>query len=230
MHGLSIILPIHNESVMLGESVRKAKDFMDRQGIGYEIIIAEDGSSDGSRKIAASLESGRVRVISSAKRLGRGATLCNAIRDSVFPVVMYMDIDLSASLQSIPDLLSEMENGADIAVGSRHIAGSIVNRGLIRDIVSRAYNLLARSLCRSRVHDHQCGFKAFRKEAVLPLLNEVKASHWFWDTELLVRAQRKGMEVREVAVRWNGTRHTKVNLISDILDMGWSLARLSLSR
>jgi hypothetical protein len=106
------------------------------------------------------------------------------------------------------------------------LSESNVERSGTRHIASKTYNFMVRALLGSKVKDHQCGFKAFRREPLLQLLDEVGASHWFWDTELFVRASRRGYRIKEIPVDWKGGRETKVRLLKDSFDMGWQIISL----
>jgi len=216
---ISVIVPVHNEARTLAANMAELGRALD--AFDYEIIIAEDGSTDGSAAVAEKLKSKKIIVLSSPKRLGRGASLRNAILSSRGDVVIYTDADLSTDLRSLKPLVDEVRKGSDISTGSRLIPGSIIHgRNFIREFLSRSYNLLLRLLFRTKIHDHQCGFKAFRKKAILPLLDEVEAKHWFWDSELLIRAQKKGLKVSEIPVEWKDRAGSSVRLQSDIIGMG----------
>ncbi|MEW6036066.1 MAG: glycosyltransferase [Candidatus Micrarchaeota archaeon] len=226
---LSVIVPVHNEAKILASTIRALSAAMDALG-DYEIIISEDGSTDGTPRIAKGLASGNVRVISSGKRLGRGLSLSNAMRAARGDIVIYMDADLAADLGSTRRLVSEIEKGADISTGSRLLPGSeVVGRSRLRDFFSRGYNIFLRLLFRTSVRDHQCGFKAFRKSSILPLVAEVKDRHWFWDSELMIRAQDRGMKIAEIPIRWTDRKESGVKLESDIIYMGLAAVRLRLA-
>jgi len=155
-----------------------------------------------------------IRVIHSKERLGKGKALAGAIGVARYPIVIYTDVDLAGGL-GFGRLIAGVEGGAAISTGSRLVPGASAQRGMLRELASRAYNLLVRLLFGSRIHDHQCGFKAFRKSAVLPLLWEVEDEHWFWDTELLLRAQANGLKVEEFPIRWKEGKGSKVRLLED---------------
>ncbi|MGA2524901.1 MAG: hypothetical protein ABSF65_12230, partial [Candidatus Bathyarchaeia archaeon] len=116
--------------------------------------------------------------------------------------------------------------GYEVSTGSRMLPESKVERSTRRSISSKSYNFLVRHMLGSKVRDHQCGFKAFKKEAFLALLGEVKATHWFWDTEILVRAQRHGFKVKEIPVEWTSGKGTKVNFAKDSWNMFWQVTGL----
>ena len=218
---LSIIVPIHNEATVLANSMPKIIDATARITPFYEIIIAEDGSGDRSYEIAKKISKAKpaIRVLHSGRRLGRGQALKRAIRMSKGKIVVYMDVDLSSDLKYLKPLVGRIEDGASIATGSRLMKDSKATRPVKRNVASKGYNALVRLLLGSNLHDHQCGFKAFRKKDVLPLLEKVKDNHWFWDTEILVRAQKEGMRVDEIPIEWAHGRFTKVDFNRDVLYM-----------
>lgn len=230
---ISVVIPVHNEARVLAAGIARLKKALDSLGTEYEVIISEDGSTDGSTGIAKKLadgSSGKIRLLASEKRLGRGISLANAIRSARGDIVVYTDADLATDLGHLGELVREIDGGMDIVTGSRLLPGSVVEgRHFVREFFSRGYNLLLRILFRTSVRDHQCGFKAFRKSAVIPLLDEVKDKHWFWDSELLIRAQRKGLKVSEIPVRWSDRKQSGVNLQTDIPYMGLAALKLRLS-
>ncbi len=139
----------------------------------------------------------------------------------------YMDADLSSSLKFLKRLIHGVESGAAISTGSRLMPSSHTLRPALRDVFSRSYNLMVRKILGSKLHDHQCGFKAFDLAQVLPLLNEVEDTHWFWDTELLVRAQKNGLKVDEFPIVWTqNAPDSKVRLRKDVLYMGRKIFEL----
>jgi len=226
---VSIVLPAYNEADKLEEAVEKVTKAIREFARSYEIIIAEDGSTDGTDKVAASLSERfpALKHLHGEKRLGRGAALKNAFKKSGGEVLVYMDIDLATDIRHLKSLVDAIEEeGYDFATGSRMLPESKVERSLSRLIASKSYNFLVRGLLGSKVKDHQCGFKAFRREPLMQLLDEVTARHWFWDTEILVRASRKGYKIKEIPVEWKSGWKTKVNLRRDSFTMTWQLIKL----
>jgi len=127
----------------------------------------------------------------------------------------------------LPDIINSVANeGYDIAIGSRRMKNSKAKRDFRRLLPSIIYNWLVRFVLNSKVHDHQCGFKAFKKDRITSILNEVSDNHWFWDTEVLVRAQRKGYKIKEIPVEWKESVSTKVNVIMDANNMGKKIFQL----
>jgi hypothetical protein len=128
-------------------------------------------------------------------------------------------------MKHLPALISAIRDGSDVSTGSRLLPSSDIVRTRGREIASRSYNFLVRLFLSSRIYDHQCGFKAFNRDRILPLLPAIRSDHWFWDTELLVRAQRRGYTVREFPVRWRAGKGTTVRM-KDVLEMGTAIIRL----
>lgn len=226
---ISVVFPAYNEAGSLELAVDKVSQALNEFTHSYEIIIAEDGSTDGTDKLAASLAEKYpfVKHIHREKRLGRGTALKNAFKQSRGVVLVYMDLDLATDLKHLKTLVEAVEfQGYALATGSRMLHESKAKRSGTRNIASKTYNFMVRTVLGSKVKDHQCGFKAFRREQLMQLLDEVGASHWFWDTEILVRAYRRGYKIKEVPVSWNGGRETKVRLFKDSLNMGWQIFSL----
>jgi len=219
---VSLVLPAYNEVNYLTPAVEKTMQALDQFTDSYEIIIAEDGSTDGtaerSRELAEKYP--RVKHIHRDARLGRGTALNNAFRQSSGEVLAYMDLDLATDLKHLKPLIDAIAlEGYDFATGSRLMPESKAERSFTRGFSSKTYNYLVRHLLGSKLHDHQCGFKAFKREPLFAVVGEVEATHWFWDTELMVRANLHGYKIKEIAVDWKSGKDTKVNLAKD----SWSM-------
>ncbi len=162
----------------------------------------------------------------SDERLGRGRALNRAFKASHGEILGYIDVDLATEMRHLRELIQSIRDGYDFATGSRMLPQSNVKRPLKRGFASKGFNFFTRLLLGSKLYDHQCGFKSFKREALFALLDEVKDTHWFWDTELFVRAQRAGFKVKEFPVEWRHGGATKVDLIKDVLGMGSQILRL----
>lgn len=224
---LTAVIPVYNDRESLENAIPRSIEILAAIDPRFELIIAEDGSTDGSAGVAREWEGldPRVRLMHSDTRLGRGRALMQAFSAAGGDIVCYYDVDLATDITHLPGLIGAIREGCDIATGSRLMPGSDIRRSGGRELASRGYNLLVRAILRSTLHDHQCGFKAFRKERLLPLLGSVRDTHWFWDTEVLVRAQARGYRVRELPVRWREGRGTTVRH-NDVFSMGRSILRL----
>ena len=172
-------------------------------------------------------EDDRVRHLHSDERLGRGGALEFAFADAAGDTLVYFDTDLATDMRHLEELVESVRSGEyDVATGSRWLPGHAADRPAKRGIPSKGFNALVRLLLRSDLRDHQCGFKAVSREAFERLREDVEDTHWFWDTELLVRAQREGLAVTEFPVEWEPKGDTKVDLVRDVLGMGSSIVRL----
>ncbi len=225
----SVVLPAYNEVDYLYPAVEKTIQALDSFLDSYEVIIAEDGSTDGTAERSEELAQKYpcVRHIHRDQRQGRGTALNNAFKQSNGAVLAYMDLDLATDIGYLKPLIESISSeGYDFSTGSRMLKESRAERTFSRSLSSKTYNWIVRHILGSRLHDHQCGFKAFKREPLLKLLDEVEAKHWFWDTELMVRAHRRGYKVKEIAVDWRSGKDTKVNLAKDSWNMFWQIIRL----
>jgi len=226
---ICIIIPVYNGKKWLSDSVNAVKGAMLSLNRDYGLIIAEDGSTDGSFELAKSLEGEHVRVVHSDKRLGKGNAIGKAILSTKSDIVVFIDVDLSANLRYLGLIILAVEQGADIAIASRLVKGSkIHNTRLMRGFLSRIYNLFIRLLFRTGISDHQCGFKGFRRASIVSLLGNIRNGGWFWDTELIVRAKRKELKITEIPIEWTDSRESSMNLFYDIPSMAFAAIRLRL--
>lgn len=224
---VTAVIPVYNDREGLREAIPRSIEALAAIDPGFELIVAEDGSSDGSAEEVRLWEQrdSRVRLLHSDARQGRGRALSRAFRAAEGRIVCYYDVDLATDISHLPELIGTIRQGADIATGSRLMPESSIQRSRGREVASRGYNLLVRTILGSRVYDHQCGFKAFKRDRLLELLPAVRDTHWFWDTEVLVRAQRRNFLVTEIPVRWREGSGTTVKK-NDVFRMGRSILRL----
>jgi glycosyltransferase AglD len=221
---ITAIIPVFNDRPSLEIALNVSLETLSGITREFEIIVAEDGSTDGSTEFVRQYETqdSRVRLLHHDERLGRGRALNQAIHESKGTIVCYYDVDLATDMQHLPALISAIRNGSDISTGSRLLPASDIVRSEGREIASRSYNFLVRLFLGSRIYDHQCGFKAFNRERILPLLPTIRSNHWFWDTEILVRAQQAGYRVVELPVRWRAGKGTTVRF-RDVFEMGTAI-------
>jgi glycosyltransferase involved in cell wall biosynthesis len=229
---IDIVIPVYNEQNALEGSVRRLHAFLkDELPFDWRIIIADNASTDATPGIARALafELGRVTAVRLEAK-GRGRALRRAWSASDADVLAYMDVDLSSDLRALLPLVASLISGhSEVAIGSRLAAGSRVTRGGKREFISRSYNHLLRLVLRARFSDAQCGFKALRADAARELLPLVEDDGWFFDTELLVLAQRRGMRIHEVAVDWIDDPDSRVDIVGTALTDLRGVARLRLA-
>jgi putative flippase GtrA len=218
---VEIVVPVYNEALHLVERVTELRRFLDRSFPFRALVTVVDNASTDDTFVVAS-ELARVTPGVAAMHLprkGRGYALRTAWSTSTAPVVAYMDVDLSTSLSALLPLVAPLLSGqSDVAIGTRLARGSHVVRGPKRELISRAYNLLLRLSLRGRFSDAQCGFKALRRESVLQLLPLVQDDEWFFDTELLVTAERLGLRISEVPVDWVDDPDSRVQILHTALN------------
>jgi len=228
---VSVVLPAYNEEATIERTVRTTLDTLAAflPANAFEVIIAEDGCDDRTPEIADRLaaEDTRVRHVHSDDRLGRGGALEYAFAAADGDTLVYFDTDLATDMRHLEELVERVRSGtADVATGSRWMPENVADRPAKRGVPSRVYNGLVRLFLRSPLRDHQCGFKALSRDAFERLHDDVEDEHWFWDTELLVRAHRAGLEVAEFPVEWEPKGDTKVDLVRDVFGMGSQILRL----
>ncbi len=212
---VDVVIPVYNEADQLAASVTGLRTYLDtRFPFTFTITIADNASSDGTWQIASDLAAAQPGVNAvHLEQKGRGRALRAAWSESSATVVAYMDVDLATDLDALLPLVAPLLSGhSDLAVGTRLAPGAHVVRGARREFISRGYNLLLRSALRTSCTDAQCGFKAMRREAALSLLPLVQDEEWFFDTELLVAAQRMGLRIHEVPVHWVDDTDSRVEL------------------
>lgn len=216
---LNVTIPVFNEERRLERGIRRLAPFLaERMTCDYELVIADNASTDGTGEIARRLaaEFPRVRVVRLAAK-GRGGALRQVWSTSDAEVCSYMDVDLSADLESFPELVRAVASGgADLAVGSRLLQTGGTQRSWQREVLSRGYNGLLRAAFGVRFSDAQCGFKAISRRAAQMLLPLVENNHWFFDTELLVLAERAGFRIQDLPVHWREDRDSTVKVLRTV--------------
>ena len=215
---LDVVIPCLNEERALPASVRRLHEFMTSNLPDYDwgIVVADNGSTDGTLAAAEALSRDfpQVRCIRLEQR-GRGRALRRAWIDSAADIVAYMDVDLSTDLAQLPLLVSAVANGrCQIAIGSRLLPNSqVIGRTLKREITSRGYSLLFRAMFFTSFRDAQCGFKAVSRRAADDLAPLVEDNGWFFDSELLILAQKCGYPILELPVRWTDDPDSRVRIL-----------------
>ena len=229
---IDIVVPVYNEEAGLEASIRRLHAFLsDELPYAWRIVIADNASTDATLAIARALafELDNTAVCH-LDRKGRGRALRATWLASDADVLAYMDVDLSTDLRALLPLVSALVSGhSEVAIGSRLAPGARVKRGPKREFISRAYNRILRLALRARFSDAQCGFKAIRADAARRLLPAIEDDGWFFDTELLVLAQRRGMRIHEVAVDWVDDPDSRVDIVSTALTDLRGVARLGLA-
>jgi putative flippase GtrA len=225
---LDVVIPVYNEEAQLAASVERVLAHLATLPWSFRVTIADNASTDQTVLIARRLSHTHpeVQVVHLAEK-GRGRALKRVWSASESDVLVYMDVDLSTDLAALLPLVAPLVSGhSDLAIGSRLSRHSRVTRGVKRELISRSYNLLLRQTLRARFSDAQCGFKAVRREAARELLPLVEDDAWFFDTELLVVAERAGLRIHEVPVDWVDDPDSSVDIVRTAVDDLKGVARL----
>jgi len=218
---VDIVIPVLNEAQVLERSVRTVREFLRAHlPYAYQIVIVDNSSLDGTadigRRLAADLPD--VTFLHLDQR-GRGRALRHAWTRSDADVLCYMDVDLSTELEALPPLVDAVLNeGYDIATGSRLMKESRITRSLNRELISRCYNIFVKAILFTSFSDAQCGFKAVSRKVVDEIVPEIKDESWFFDTELLVLAEKQGYTIKDIPVRWVEDDDSRVKIVPTAWD------------
>jgi glycosyltransferase involved in cell wall biosynthesis len=234
MKSVDLVIPCYNEERVLAESVGRLKAWA-AANLPYKwrVVVADNASTDGTLAVAQRLaaEDPDAVAVVHLDRKGRGRALKRAWLESNADAMCYMDVDLSTDLEMITPLLAGvLDEGCDVAYGSRVSRGSDVERSLKREINSRGYIAFIKLLFWTKFADAQCGFKAITHDAAQQLLPHVQDGEWFFDTELLILAEKGGYRLKEVPVKWVEDPDSRVKFPQDIIKMATQLIKLRLRR
>ena len=227
---VEVVVPVHNEQHVLETSIWRLHGYLTVSfPFSFRITIADNASADATWLLAKRLAEQLPGVWAvHVPQKGRGRALRQVWSASDAAVVAYMDVDLSTGLEALLPLVAPLVSGhSDLAIGTHLANGAAVVRGSKRELVSRCYNLLLRATMRARFSDAQCGFKAGRTEAVKALLPAVEDQAWFFDTELLLAAQRGGLRIHEVPVDWVEDTDSRVDVVRTAMDDLRGMARVA---
>jgi glycosyltransferase involved in cell wall biosynthesis len=216
---LSLVLACYNEAEHLETSFEEIRETLDQTRWPYEIIFVDDVSRDRTREILSGIVASHpgldLRLVLHEQNKGRGATVTDGFRAARGEITGYIDVDLEVHCRYIPALVRAIEKGADVATLRRIYAFQI--RSLDRYFMSRGYSWLVRRVLDLPFHDTETGYKFFRRATVLPLLDEVRDGGWFWDTEFMARAERRGLRVVELPGAYI-RREDKTSTVSGLRD------------
>ena len=227
---LDVVVPVYNEEIDLEPCVRRLHAYLAAEfPYPFRITIADNASTDATPDVARRLTSVLPSVAAvHLDQKGRGRALKHVWTRSDAAVLAYMDVDLSTDLGALLPLVAPLISGhSDLAIGSRLARGSRVVRGAKRELISRGYNLILRGTLSARFSDAQCGFKAIRAEVAERLLPMVEDTGWFFDTELLILAERAGLRIHEVPVDWIDDPDSRVDIVATAMADLRGIARLA---
>ncbi len=222
MKSLSIIIPIFNESKRIKFTLESIIQYLEDK-FDYEIIIVDDGSNDNTfDSIRGIIEvNRRVKYYANEKNYGKGYSVKRGIFLAEKEYLLFSDADLSTPIEEVENLIKWIEEGYDIAIGSRGLKESkiLIKQSFSRRIMSKIFNLLVKILGLSKFNDTQCGFKLFKRETALKIFTKVKVNHFAFDVEVLHLAEKNGYSIKEAPVKWKNEQNSKIRPIIDSLKM-----------
>ena len=231
---ISLVIPAYNEEKNIESCLIKWSEYLGETKYDYEIIVSEDGSTDGTYEIAKRMASKnkRIKVFHSAEKLGKGGGIINGFKKASGDIVAFTDADLSAEPIEMGKLIKKINSGYDVAIGSRAIEGSklLVKSPIKKRIFSKALNMLVNTFFGLKIKDSQCGFKAFSRKALNTILPQIKTKGFEIDIELLLRSRKAELKIAEVPVKWAHKKETtKFSMLKDIPKMAKNISKLWIS-
>lgn len=227
---LSIVVPCYNEEQRLPRTIEQIERYLAGKGVSYELILVDDGSSDGTRKImdAAAERNAAVRLEALARNRGKGRALAEGVAAARGAEILVTDADLSTPIEEIDKLRAELDKGAGVAIASRALKGSRVevSQPIYRVLMGKAFNLLVQAVLLPGIWDTQCGFKLFRADVAHDAFAALTTDGFGYDPEVLYRAKKRGVRIAEVPVVWRNSAPTKVSPIKSSLDMFRHVVRI----
>ena len=226
----SIVIPAYNESTRLAASLKKVLAYVHAQGWDAEVIVVNDGSRDNTAEIVRSFAAKDpvLRLLENPGNRGKGYSVRNGMLNARGKLLLFSDADLSSPIEEAPKLLHALEEGADIAIGSRWLRAETQTQRqpLHRQLFGRIFNLMLRITLGLKFKDTQCGFKAFKKPAADAIFPLQKIERWGFDPEILFLAQKFGFQVKEIPVAWGHSGETRINPIADGFRMFLEMIRI----
>ena len=226
----SIIIPAYNESARIGLTLEKVMAHVADRGWNAEVIAVDDGSSDTTAEIvrAYALKNPRLRLLQNPGNRGKGYSVRNGMLNGQGEILLFTDADLSSPIQEADRLFGAIENGADIAIGSRWLRSDTQTQRqpLYRQLFGRVFNLILRVTLGLNFKDTQCGFKAFNRRSAQKIFPMQKIERWGFDPELLFLARKLHFKVVEIPVEWAHREGTRISPLRDGPQMFFEMLRI----
>lgn len=227
---LSIVVPCYNEQDRLPETIERIVGYMDSRGTPYELVLADDGSTDGTRQVMddAAAKHRAVRIVGLPKNRGKGRALAEGVKATTGLRILVCDADLSTPIEELSELEKAFNAGAGVAIGSRSIKGSRVeiHQPVYRILMGKVFNLIVQATLLPGLWDTQCGFKLFRADLAREVFGALTTDGFAYDPEVLYLARKRGERIAEVPVVWRNSAPTKVAAFRSSLDMFLNVLRV----
>lgn len=219
---LSIIIPAYNEEKRIGSTLIKMLNYLSAKDYSWEIIVVDDGSTDRTIEKARELiKDERLKVLKNPVNAGKGYSVKQGVLASKGEVILFSDADLSTPIEELDNMLSWIERGCDIVIGSRALPESVIklSQPWHRQTMGKIFNLIVRAFVLSELKDTQCGFKCFKRETTFKIFNLQRLNGFAFDVEILYIAKKLGLTIKEQPVKWINSPDSKVNLFKGPLSM-----------
>ncbi len=220
---LSIVIPAYNESARIEATLARVMSCVDEQGWDAEVLVIDDGSSDNTSEIVQRWmdDHTRLHLIKNPGNRGKGYSVRNGLLQAAGEIVMFTDADLSAPMEEAALLMQAIEEGADVAIGSRWMdrARQTIHQPLYRQFFGRCFNAITRGVMGLPFKDTQCGFKAFRREPAQVIFRLQRIERWGFDPEILFIARKLKYKIREVPVTWGHDERSRMSYLKDGMKM-----------
>ena len=227
---LSVVIPAYNEAERIGLTLKKIHEYLLTKDYRYEIIVVDDGSTDDTRRVVrkTAQEIPFVRLLENGANRGKGYSVRAGVLDSHGKIILFSDADLSTPIQEVSYLEYWLNNGYDIAIGSRALPGSeiLVRQPRHREGMGKIFNRLVQLLTVSGIRDTQCGFKLFKKEVAKVLFAKQTVWGFGFDVEILFMASKSGYRIKEVPIKWINSLDSRVHIVKDSFSMLVDLVRI----
>jgi len=220
---LSIVIPCYNEEERLPRTIEQIERYLDSKDVAYELILVDDGSTDGTRLVmdTAAERNRSVRLEALPQNRGKGRALAEGVAAAKGSEILVTDADLSTPIEELEKLQAQLGKGAGVAIASRAVRGSRVevSQPIYRVLMGKAFNLLVQAVLLPGIWDTQCGFKLFRADVAHDAFGRLTTDGFGYDPEVLFRAKKRGVKIAEVPVVWRNSAPTKVSPIKSSIDM-----------
>jgi len=231
---LSVIIPAYNEENRIGQTITKICGYLAQQDYLSEIIVVNDGSTDDTFEKASEALKGmeRSQVLSRLRNFGKGYSVREGVIVAKGQCILFSDSDLSTPIEELDKFLPWLEKGFDVVIGSRALPDSDIQirQSLVRESMGKMFNVFVQMLVMKGIKDTQCGFKLFRREAVMDIFPRVKTKGFSFDVEVLLLSRKLGYRIKEIPVIWRNSPESKVKMVSGSLKMFLDLWRIRQSR
>ena len=227
---LSVIIPAYNEEKRLGNSLNLISQYLEKRYNAYEVIVVDDGSSDGTRHITEKLKKSipNLKIVSNPKNMGKGYSVKKGILRSAGDTILFSDADLSTPIDQLEKCENSLKGGYDIAIGSRISKGAVIlkHQSILREYMGKIFNLFVYMIVIGGIKDTQCGFKLFKRRVALDIFSRQKINGFSFDVEILYIAKKLGYKIGVVPVIWSNVPNSKVRILGSSLNMLLELAKI----